>query len=192
MSIKPIQTDEELLLLLKQNGTAAFEEIYNRYWDKLFDSAYKRLHQTELCEEMVQDIFTKLWQNRNNITISTGLSNYLYTSIKYNVINHYRKQVLLENHNRLSSVISDKDNSTEESIFLNDLINQINIVVDQLPAKCKSVYQLSRIEHKSNKEIASILNISEKTVEGHLTKALNQLRVSVGPYAFLLLPLLHK
>jgi RNA polymerase sigma factor (sigma-70 family) len=89
-------------------------------------------------------------------------------------------------------VNADFDSSTEDEIMLRDLKNTIALEVSQLPDKCRSVYELSRIEHKSNKEIASHLGISEKTVENHLTKALKRLKLGLDHYYILITLLLLK
>lgn len=86
----------------------------------------------------------------------------------------------------------DMDNATEDSIFLNDLKKHLEGIINTLPPKCRNVYELSRLQHKSNKEIAVILNISEKTVEWHLTKALQHIRLAVGDMLVLLVFFLLK
>ncbi len=177
-------SDNELVAILRQNDVEAFNQIYDRYFSKLFDSGYKRLHNTVLCEEVVQDVFIKLWERRDSITLTIGLSNYLYTAIKYKVFDLYREQLL---RNKFTyAVHPDKDNSTIELVFLNDLKAHIEVLVEGLPDKCRSVYRLSRVEHKTNKEIALLLNISEKTVEGHLTKALAKLKIELQASATLI------
>lgn len=184
-------TDTELVALLQQDELSAFIEIYNRYWSKLYNAAYKRIKNHEACEEIVQDVFTNFWSKRNSLTLTIGLGNYLFTSTKNQVVDYYRKQIV-RNHFRFGLVYCDYDNSNEQSVFLRDLQDHIVGLIDQLPDKCKSVYQLSRIENRSNKEIAVLLNISEKTVEGHLTKALKQLRVNLTEFLLLLIALLIK
>ncbi len=158
---------------------AAFEEIYNRYWDKLYTAAYKRVQLKEVSEELVQDLFTSLWVNRNKVDIRTSLASYLFTSIKYLVLNYMQKEMVRSNY-RESLSGNRIDNSTEETVLLNDLALNINAAVEQLPDKCKSVFELSRKEYKSNKEIAAELGISEKTVENQLTKALKRLRLGLN------------
>ena len=192
MSDHSTYTDEELVALMQQDKAGAFESIYDRYWDKLFDAAYKRLHNTAICEEVVQDIFVKIWEKRSALTITTGLKNYLYTAVKYSVIDHYRKEVLQDNFVLANKQNADLDNTTEDSIFLNDLKQHLEGLISTLPVKCKNVYVLSRLEHKSNKEIAAILNISEKTVEGHLTKALQHIRLGVNDMILLSIVFLLK
>jgi RNA polymerase sigma-70 factor (family 1) len=175
-----MHTDEALVLLLKQGEVDAFNVIYNRYWDKLFDAAYKRLSYSEVCEEIVQEIFIKLWEKRSVLTLTTGLKNYLYTAVKYSVIDQYRKQLLQNTFISANKHRSEQDNTTEENISLNDLKIHLENLINALPGKCKQVYELSRLEYKSNKEIAFILNISEKTVEGHLTRALQRIRFGIN------------
>lgn len=186
------ESDDDLTLLIKQDKMGAFTEIYRRYWAGLYNSAYKRLHNHEACEEIVQDLFIKLWEKRNALVLTTGLGSYLYTAIKYSVIDHYRKQLVRENFLQMNGLTMQVDNSTEESIFLNDLMQHLEKVISSLPVKCRSVYRLSRIEHKTNKEIAIILNISEKTVEGHLSKALHTLRLNLSALCITLLAALFK
>ena len=173
--------DSELLLLLKNESDAvsAFEELYRRYWYKLYIAAYKRLKNKELAEELVQDFYTKLWHNRFRITVAKSFEVYAYSSIKYLVINYYSKQSSIEIYTNYKQS-KDYDNSTEESILSKDLNSRIDHHVSQLPEKCRGVYELSRKEHKSNKEIATILGISEKTVENHITKALKRLKINLS------------
>jgi len=95
----------------------------------------------------------------------------------------YRKEQVKAKYKAAFKIVnSEADNSTEDSIMLKELTYTIQTEVNQLPDKCRSVYELSRNEHKTNKEIALHLGISEKTVENHLTKALKRLRVGLSHY----------
>lgn len=180
-------TDDDLILLISEGNTAAFAEVYLRYWSKLYNSAYKRLRNNELCEEIIQDVFTKLWERRGQISFNTGLSNYLYTAVKYAVIDFFRKELLKQKFVDYAHHQELADNSNEEHILLVDLKQHVEKVIASLPLKCRSVYQLSRLENKSNKEISALLNISEKTVEGHLTNAIRFLKVSLAGFVLLLI-----
>ncbi|MNK03678.1 RNA polymerase sigma factor [compost metagenome] len=172
-------SDEALVLLLKQEDVDAFEELYNRYWDKLYAAAYKRVRSKETSEELVQDFFTSLWLNRNTVQIHSSFEGYLFTSIRYLVLNHLQKELVRSTYKE--AIKTDKvDNSTEETVMLNDLVLNLNKEVEQLPIKCKSVFELSRREYKTNKEIALELGISEKTVENQLTKALRRIRIGLN------------
>ncbi|MFD1257547.1 RNA polymerase sigma-70 factor [Mucilaginibacter terrae] len=174
-------TDIQLLDLIKTNQEPAFKEVYNRYWKHLYAFAYKRVKSREVAEEIVQDFLTNFWANRAKLHIQTSFEGYIYTSVKHLVLNHFakeaRKLVLFEN---LSMVGNAQDNSTEEVIQLRELRTVIAREVSYLPVKCRSVFELSRMQYKTNKEIANVLGISEKTVEGHLSKAIKRLKVSIS------------
>lgn len=173
-------SDETLLELLKNEDRTAFNMLYNRYWKKLYNITNKRIKDREAAEEIVQDLFTSLWLNRKKINIHTSFENYLYGSIRYLIIACYQKQAnKLKFEENFSKVNTITDNTTEDVILTNDLIQSLNRKVYMLPDKCRSVFELSRKDHKTNKEIAMVMGISEKTVENHMTKALKILRISL-------------
>jgi RNA polymerase sigma-70 factor (family 1) len=183
--------DKQLVELIRQDDLAAFQEIYKRYWKTLYGAAFKRLKSKELSEEVVQELFTNLWIKRQSLVIKTELSNYLFSSVSHFVIDQYRKELIKQRYSESFKLAhSEFDNSTEEEITLKELKSTIAIEVSHLPDKCRSVYELSRVENKSNKEIANYLGISEKTVENHLTKALKRLRLGLSHYYYLIIALL--
>ncbi len=174
-------SDERLSLLLFNGDNGAFEEIFNRYWSKLYAAAYKRVKHREAAEEIVQDLFTLLWSKRKSVQIHTSLAAYLYTSVRYMVFNHLQKEMVRGNYKdsvQVGNIFY--DNSTEETVLLNDLNSNIEKEINHLPPKCRSVFELSRKKNKTNREIAEVLDISEKTVEGHLTKAIKLLKLSLS------------
>ena len=180
-------SDDELLEVFELHPMEVFEEIYNRYWQKLYTTVYIRLKDKEAAQEIIQDFFTGLWMNRSKLHIHTSLSGYLFQSIKYAVLNYMRAEVVRMSYQELVLLAAnDSSCSTEEYINHKELTEAISAGVNQLPPKCRSVFELSRNQYKTNKEIAGLLNISEKTVENHLTKALRYLRVNIS----LLIPFL--
>ncbi|MGN6181894.1 MAG: RNA polymerase sigma-70 factor [Mucilaginibacter sp.] len=178
-------SDDELLDMLKNEDEHAFNELYNRYWEKLFNAAYKRLKHIEAAEEVVQDLFTDLWLRRKTLNIRQELPVYLFSAIKYLVIKQINKtasqNTFVDSH---AAIFNDSDNSTEEWLIANDLQSHLQSRVELLPVKCREIYHLSRDEHQSNKDIAQQLNISEKTVENQITKALKRLRASLNIFFF--------
>ena len=175
--------DDELIVLIKQDNLGAFKELYSRYWKKLYAEAYKRLSSKELAEEIVQELFTNLWLQRHVRQINSTVGGYLYHTVTNRVIDQYRKELIRNRHREAMMVVhADTDNTTEDAIMLRDLTYAIETEVSQLPDKCRQVYELSRNEYKSNKEIALMLGISEKTVENQLTKALKRLRLGLSNY----------
>jgi len=177
----PELSDEELTGLIQSDELVAFKEIYNRYWYKLYVFTNKRLRCREASEEIVQNFFTKFWQNRSTIRINESLKAYLFSSISYLIINHLKKEAHKNQYLQLSytAVAEQLDTSTEDMVHLNDLQGIINKELEKLPTRCRSVFELSRMGNKSNKEIARLLNISEKTVENHITNAIRCLRINL-------------
>jgi RNA polymerase sigma-70 factor (ECF subfamily) len=172
-------SDEGLLKLLKQQELGAFEEIYSRYWRKLYSAAYKRIQSREIAEEIVQDIFTSLWINRHNSDIEV-LSSYLNTAVKYKVINHLEKEMSRRQYAefQVQSTMS-IDNSTEETVFLDELNSALEREISKLPPKRQQIFKMSREQHLSIKQVASTLGISEKTAENQLGKALKVLKLNL-------------
>lgn len=182
LSMKDLEesSDERLSKLLYSGDSSAFEEIYNRYWLKLYVATFKRVKCQEEAEEIIQGLFTLLWTKRKSVRIHTSLAAYLYTSVRYLVFNHFQKERVRENYKgSFLATNTFYNNSTEETVLLNDLNRNIEKEVNHLPPKCRSVFELSRKENKTNREISEVLGISEKTVEGHLTRAIKQLKLGL-------------
>ena len=177
-------SDEGLVKLLKQQELGAFEEIYMRYWKKLYSSAYKRVQSREVSEEIVQDIFTALWINRHTVNVE-NLSAYLFSATKYKVINHLEKVISrrLYAQTQLNS-LDPVENSTEETVYLNELNLALEKEIQKLPPKRQQIFKLSRQGHLSIKQVASHLGISEKTAENQLGKALKVLKVNLKHFNF--------
>lgn len=181
-------SDQNLVELLKTDKVSAFEELYDRYWSKLYANAYNRIRSAEVAEEIIQDFFTSLWVNRKSIELRSSFNNYSFAAVRNLVFKYYQKEYRQQKyteHQKLNLV--DIDRSTEQQIDLNDLTRILADEVASLPPKCRGVFHLSRNEYKSNKEIATILEISEKTVETHITKAIKVLRLNLKNISSLIL-----
>lgn len=173
-------TDSDLLNIFVENDAVVFREIYKRYWYKLFVFVNKRLRNKESSEEIIQNFFTRFWLNRSEIKVKGSLEAYMFTAVRYATIDYLEKEATRNNYYQLAYFNNkDFDNSTEEQVLLHDLETNVEYELVKLPVKCRSVFVLSRYEHKSNKEIAMQLGISEKTVENHITNAIRQLRLSL-------------
>lgn len=178
--------DAELLAQVRDDSMEAFEELYNRHWKNLYSFAYKRVRNKEIAEEIVQDFLTNLWAGRKTMIIKTSFEGYIYTAVRNLVFNYIAKETRRKAYSQFAQLFKiDADNTTEETITTRDLQLNIEKGLDHLPEKCRSVFELSRRQNKSNKEIAIELGISEKTVESHLTKAIKRLRVTLNSAFFM-------
>jgi len=178
--------EEGLIKSLVGGNVAAFERVYQEFSANLYAHAYNILRNKGVCEEIVQETFYSLWTNRENLQITHSLQSYLFTAVKFRTLNYIKSEKVRKNYAASYSVFENLqvDNSNEESIHLFDLKVQIEKEVLRLPEKCQRVFRLSRNEHQSIQNIAESLGISHKTVENQLTKALKQLRASLGQYLF--------
>ena len=178
-------SDEGLFKLLKQQELGAFEEIYSRYWKKLYSAAFKRVQSREISEEIVQDIFTSLWINREILAIEK-VSAYLFTAVKYKIINHLQREMSRRTYSKLivNEPAALHDNSTEETVFLNEFDEALEQEIKKLPPKRQQIFKMSRQEHLSIKQVASHLGISEKTAENQLGKALKVLKLNLKHFNF--------
>ncbi len=184
-------TDALLFELISSDSEKAFEEIYNRYWASLYSNAFKRIKDPEAAREIVQDVFTELWIHRHDRKVHTSPGAYLHTAVRYRTLNQIQKEWVRSQYYaevRLTPVAG--QNSTEDAIFLKELSERLEKLISALPPQCRRIFELSRMEYKNNREIAAELNISEKTVENHLTKALRLLRQNLRNLVSVLLLLL--
>lgn len=183
-------SDNSLVNLFKNSDGLAFKEIYTRYWKNIYKNAYLKVHRKELAEELTQNLFLDLWKRREHIEINS-LESYLFGSLKYSIINHYKSQLVKENYqNHLNAQPQLTTNSTDDRVLLRDLSNALNEGIALLPKKTGEVFKLSRIDNRSTKEISQELNISEKAVEYHITQSLKSMRFHLKEYLFILLILI--
>lgn len=166
--------DSKLTTLLSRGDEAAFTEIYNRYSEKLLAIAYQYTKDKNFAEEVVQEVFSGLWERRNQLKIDM-LSAYLATAIKFSVFRTVQRQRRRAEIVELNYKVNEAD-LLEETIHAKFLQEYINGIVEQLPEKCRLVYKYSRNKGLTNAEISEEMEIAEKTVEAHMTKALKALR----------------
>jgi len=169
---------------LKEGDINAFETIYNEYWPRLYGYVFNRLKNKEIAEEIIQEVFYSLWMKHATIDFTSSLSSYLFTAVKYQIFNYIKSDQVRKTYASHFSLQTAKltDNSNEENIAASDLRDAVEKEISRLPEKCQQVFRMSRMQHLSVRDIASTLNISHKTVENHLTKALRQLRMVFGHY----------
>jgi RNA polymerase sigma-70 factor (family 1) len=168
--------DDRLLKLLKANDEVAFKELYDRYFQFVFVSILKKGCGKEVAEELSQQIFMTIWEKRSVQDIRL-IQNYLSISVKNRVLNHIK--ACLVRHVYAKSVENSKKNSDSDSqsvLLVHELSEAIDKAIRQLPEKSQLIFKLSRFEMHSIREIAQIMDISEKTVEYHITQSLKTLR----------------
>lgn len=184
-------SDADLLAALRADDEGSFAEIYQRYCYQLFTLACRKLNNREAAEELVQDLFENLWNRRASQEIAQ-LKPYLFAALRYRIINYVKAQQLragYELYCRLTGVTA--ATTTDDALAYGELSAALLAGVRRLPAKTREVFQLSRLEQYSVAEISGRVNLSEKTVEYHLTKSLKLLRSYLRDFLVLLLVLCH-
>lgn len=177
--------DEMLLLYLRTGDEKAFREIYLRYWRKLYAMARHKIQDLEVLEEIIQDIFLRLWERRGTMQIQQ-LDAYLFTAVRYACINHLKSIMTQEKYVAYATYHSTEVCcDTEEQLELDDLINAVEQQLNTLPEKTKTIFKMNRLEYKTVKEISCKLKIPERTIEYHLSQALKSLRVYLQDYLLL-------
>lgn len=173
MKIQFETNDSELLIGLKKGNTESFEMLFRKYKGKIYNFIMNASQgDFYLAEEIVQRVFIKIWELREDLVIEGSFSTLLYTMSKNMFYNSLRRKVqdsIYQEYYRSKS--SESDYLVDKEVEYRMLEEEIARLIDKLPPARKQVYTMSRKEHKSNKEIATALQISENTVESHLTKA---------------------
>ncbi len=188
-----IYTDQELTALLKQGDHLAFQEVFERYWNKLLAIAYNHTRDKSDAEEIVQEVFVSLWSKCEHVDI-LALDRYLATAVKFTVFNNYYRKKK-RNEDMVNRMPYRESYEIEDEIAVRFLQEQIDAIVTRLPEKCRLVFKYSREAGLKNHEIAKEMGISEKTVEAHLSKALKTLKGNLpdtGAMMVLLVELLNK
>ncbi len=168
--------------MLISDDKHGLELLFKQYYQALYRSSYSILVRTDLAEDVVQDVFFKLWKLRFTLNSDIAIKPYLYKAVKNSAINALEKEKRRKTTNELPehiSVENTDDDSYEKEEVLKD---KIDGAISQLPEKCRLVFTLSRYEGMSYQEIADYLDVSVKTVENQIGTALKKLRTTLVMY----------
>lgn len=174
-------TDSQLLDLVKTGDESAFAEIYERYWTVMYVHVLKMLGDEDDSKDLIQELFTSLWLKGARIEFSTNLSGYLYISARNKVINMIRQNKIRKDYlSSLAEFGAQTSNTTLEQLNVRDLHTAFEREVQSLPYKMRQIFELSRKQNLSHKEIALRLDISDKTVKKQISNALKIIRLRLN------------
>ncbi|WP_339751491.1 RNA polymerase sigma-70 factor [Algoriphagus aquimarinus] len=169
----------------------SFEAVFKTYFKALHAYAQAILKESETAEEIVQSVFLKLWEKRETLDINSSLKAYLYRAVYHDSLNYIKHQQVKRKHweHAHYEMTQGKPEEVGEQIKgqENELYEHFQLALEKLPEKCRLVFNLSRFEELKYQEIADRLEISIKTVEAHMGKALKTLRVELAEFLPLLL-----
>jgi RNA polymerase sigma-70 factor (ECF subfamily) len=185
--------DEQIALLLSKKDEATFERVFKTHYKSLHAYAFTMLKDEDEAEEMVQQVFFKLWERSEHLSFSGPIAAYLYRAVHNESLNFLKHQKVKASHQlHVAYSMKNKTEHEQGKMMRKELENKFREALNELPEQCRTVFQLSRFEDMKYKEIADKLDISVKTVENHMGKALKLLRTKLVDFLPLLLILLSK
>ncbi|MBQ8530624.1 MAG: RNA polymerase sigma-70 factor [Parabacteroides sp.] len=171
--------EKELIIRLKQGSKEAFTTLYKQYWKQVYDFSCLYLTSVSAAEEVVQEVFIKVWESREFLREDDNFKGLLFIITRNMIFNQHRKK-LNEDFYRVTVLAAmEKSYDIEDEIETNNLREYIDLLIEELPPRRREIFNLSRKENKSYKEIALLLNISEKTVENQIHEALKFLKKNI-------------
>ncbi|MFN7313892.1 MAG: RNA polymerase sigma-70 factor [Bacteroidota bacterium] len=173
----------DLFKAMSRGDHGAFERLFKTYYRELVRFAYDFVKDKDAAEDLVQEVFVKIWERKAQIQIQSSPRAYFYMAVK----NHCLNKIKVEQRNAFlddsyDNHIEVSHNHTEQLSDTIHLKQHINEALEKLPPRCGIIFKLSRFENKSYKEIAEVLDISVKTVENQIGKALHLMREQLHPY----------
>jgi RNA polymerase sigma-19 factor, ECF subfamily len=153
----------------------SFESLFNAYCQKLINFSRRYVYDKQIAENIVQDIFVKIWINRKSLDHSKSIKTYLFTAVKNNSLKHLR-HVNVEKRHILITIDSNEEINHAIKFEINEIAERLNQEINNLPPKCQEIFSMSKFDKLKYGEIAEILDISVKTVETQMGRALKKLR----------------
>lgn len=177
---------------LREGGITAFEMLFRTYYQPLCNYAYSFLRDREEAEEIVQSTFLLVWEKRDSLAIRTSVRPYLYAMVRNACLNVIKHDKIKRRYAGREIALAERSHdSVTHMVASNELENRIRLAMEELPEQCRMVFKLSRFEELKYAEIAGQLNISIKTVENHMGKALKIMREKLKDYLPLVIVLLN-
>ena len=177
-------SDVELMREIKADNMFAFDLLYKKYSKKVFKFGYSILKSTEESENLIQDVFLNLWENRHTVKNDSSIKSFVFTITYNSAISVLRKKAREEKFiEYLKSLQELHEEPVNSEIEFNELSDKLDKIINKLPQRQKEVYQLHKIEGLTYKQIAERLNISVNTIENHMAGALKTIRKNLGNYS---------
>jgi RNA polymerase sigma-70 factor (ECF subfamily) len=168
---------DQVTATLGRTDEKVFEEVFKTHFKALHSYAYTILKDDAIAEEMVQNVFFKLWEKKEQLDIQTSLKAYLYKAVYHESLNYLKHQKVKSVHQAYAMHSTDHtSNLAEKKLLQGELENKLQMAMNDLPEQCRTIFQLSRFEELKYREIADTLGLSVKTVENQMGKALKILR----------------
>jgi RNA polymerase sigma-70 factor, ECF subfamily len=178
---KFLNSEAFLIRRLRKGDKQAFELIFNEYKEKLYYFSLGYLHSAPETEEVIQNVFISLWENRDDLKEEATLKNFLYKMTVNQIFNYFKHQAVRQKYlNHVSLMQSLEDDHSQQSIFYNDLKEIIDNLIEDMPIRQQVIFKLSRQEGLSHNEIAVRLGLSVRSVENQIYRAIKYIKENLG------------
>lgn len=167
-----------LLADIASGNQAAFSKLYDLFYPALIQHVVSKINDEAVAQDILHDLFLSLWKSRERVEQIQSLPAYLYTSVRYLILSHLKKNAFLDKQEEVEMLdIDSGEEPLEDRLHYRYLLDIVHQEIDNLPEKCRAIFKMSREDYMSNKEIAAYLQISESTVENQIRKALQRIKV---------------
>jgi RNA polymerase sigma-70 factor, ECF subfamily len=176
--------DRILFNEISKGNKAAFDTLFRKYYSQLVRFAIGFLHDGPTAEEIVQEVFVKIWENAPRILITTTVPGYLYSSVKNHCLNYLKHENTKRKYEKEQAEVSSlQPAGTTENVNIAFFMQMLARTVGLLPEKCREIFEMAKFDGLSYEEIAEYLEVSVKTVENQMGIALKKLREAMQPYS---------
>ena len=189
--LKVEYSDSTIITLLKQGSEKVFETVFKDHFKSLHAYAHTFLKDDELAEEVVQNVFCRIWEKRDQLKPEGSIKAYLYRSVHNESLNYLKHQKVKASFQvYYADEMENASNQPSEKVMVNELERHIHKAINELPQQCRTIFQLSRFEHLKYQQIADEMGLSIKTIENQMGKALKLLRVKLAEFLTIMIFLL--
>ena len=172
--------DEQIAQRIAKKDEAAFEQVFKTYYKNLHAYAYTIVKDDVMAEEMVQNVFYKIWERKAHLSIQTSLTAYLYRAVYHESLNYIKHLKVKSAYQSYATArMNEQSDNAEKKVLLGELEGRLRTALQELPEQCRTIFQMSRFEGLKYQEIADQLGLSIKTIENQMGKALKQLRIKL-------------
>jgi RNA polymerase sigma factor (sigma-70 family) len=177
MQVQELYTDQRLIAAMQNDDPLAFQTLFILYWKDLYKTAYNRLRDQSEAEDMVQDIFTAIWERRHTLEVTTSLKSYLHSALKFRMIRMLSRANLHKKAlGHLLYRMTEMETTILDVLVTSDVERTLSQAINSFPENMKNIFLL-RSEDYSVREIAEALGLAEQTVKNNVTESLRRLKL---------------
>lgn len=184
--------NEAITAALAQRNETAFEQMFKTHFKRLHAYAFTILRDEMEAEETVQQVFFKIWERNENLSLTGSVTAYLYRAVHNESLNYIKHQKVKSSHQlHVAYTMKNEVEHPAKKVLAGELEKKIHLALNELPEQCRTIFQMSRFDELKYREIADKLGISVKTVENQMGKALKILRVKLVDFLTFILLFIH-